>query len=104
VTPPGSTTSSVLGQITLTTFINDAGLQAQGSNLFTATPASGQPQDGVPGTNNAGTLLQGSLEQSNVEAVTEISNLIAAQRAYEMNSKVISAADQMLQTTSQLMR
>ena len=104
VTPPGSTTSTVLGQITLTTFINDAGLQAQGSNLFTATPASGSPQDGVPGTNNAGTLLQGSLEQSNVEAVTEISNLIAAQRAYEMNSKVISAADQMLQTTSQLMR
>ena len=104
VTPPGSTTSTVLGQITLTTFINDAGLQAQGSNLFTSTPASGSPQDGVPGTNNAGTLLQGSLEQSNVEAVTEISNLIAAQRAYEMNSKVISAADQMLQTTSQLMR
>ncbi len=104
VTPAGSTTSSILGQFTLTTFINDAGLQANGDNLFTATPASGQPQDGVPGTNGAGTLLQGSLEQSNVEAVTEISNLIAAQRAYEMNSKVITAADEMLQTTSQLMR
>jgi flagellar basal-body rod protein FlgG len=104
VTPSGSTTSSVLGQFTLTTFINDAGLQAQGNNLFTATPASGTPQDGTPGTNGAGTLLQGSLEQSNVEAVTEISNLIAAQRAYEMNSKVVSAADQMLQTTSQLSR
>jgi flagellar basal-body rod protein FlgG len=104
VTPTGSTTSTVLGQFTLTTFINDAGLQANGSNLFTATPASGTPQDGVPGTNGAGTLLQGSLEQSNVEAVTEISNLIAAQRAYEMNSKVIGAADQMLQATSQLAR
>lgn len=104
VTPTGSTTSSILGQFTLTTFINDAGLQANGSNLFTATPASGTPQDGTPGTNGAGTLLQGSLEQSNVEAVTEISNLIAAQRAYEMNSKVITAADEMLQTTAQLMR
>jgi len=104
VTPAGSTTSSILGQFTLTTFINDAGLQAQGDNLFTATPASGTPQDGTPGTNGGGTLLQGSLEQSNVEAVTEISNLIAAQRAYEMNSKVVSAADQMLQTTSQLSR
>jgi flagellar basal-body rod protein FlgG len=102
VTPSGSTTSTVLGQFTLTTFINDAGLQANGSNLFTATPASGQPQDGTPGTNGAGTLLQGSLEESNVDAVTEISNLISAQRAYEMNSKVVSAADEMLQTTSQL--
>jgi flagellar basal-body rod protein FlgG len=72
--------------------------------LFSATPASGTPQDGVPGTNGAGTLLQGSLEQSNVSAVTEISNLIAAQRAYEMNSKVITAADEMLQTTAQLMK
>ncbi len=104
VTLSGSTTSSILGQFTLTRFINNAGLQANGDNLYTNTPASGQPQDGVPGTNGGGTLLQGSLEQSNVEAVTEISNLIAAQRAYEMNSKVISAADQMLQTTSQLMR
>ncbi len=104
VTLPGSTTSSILGQFTLTTFINDAGLQANGNNLFTATPASGTPQDGVPGTTGAGTLLQGSLEQSNVSAVTEISNLIAAQRAYEMNSKVITAADEMLQTTSQLMK
>jgi len=104
VTPAGSTTSSILGQFTLTTFVNDAGLQANGDNLFTATPASGTPQDGTPGTNGAGTLLQGSLEQSNVEAVTEISNLIAAQRAYEMNSKVVTAADEMLQTTSQLSR
>ncbi len=104
VTPANSTTSTILGQLTLTTFINDAGLQANGSNLFTATPASGTPQDGTPGTNGAGTLLQGSLEESNVDAVTEISNLIAAQRAYEMNSKVVTAADEMLQTTSQLAR
>jgi flagellar basal-body rod protein FlgG len=103
-TLPGSTTSSILGQFTLTNFINDAGLQANGNNLFSATPASGTPQDGTPGINSLGTLLQGSLEQSNVSAVTEISNLIAAQRAYEMNSKVITAADEMLQTTSQLMK
>jgi flagellar basal-body rod protein FlgG len=104
VTLPGSSTSSILGQLTLTTFINDAGLQANGDNLFSATPASGTPQDGTPGLNGAGTLLQGSLEQSNVSAVTEISNLIQAQRAYEMNSKVITAADEMLQSTAQLMR
>jgi flagellar basal-body rod protein FlgG len=104
VTPAGTTTSSVLGQFTITRFINNAGLQANGDNLYTATPASGTPQDTTPGTEGAGTLLQGSLEQSNVEAVTEISNLIAAQRAYEMNSKVITAADEMLQTTSQLMK
>ena len=104
VTLPNSTTSSILGQFTVTTFANDAGLQANGDNLFSATPASGTPQDGIAGTNSAGTLLQGSLEQSNVEAVSEISNLIAAQRAYEMNSKVITAADEMLQTTSQLMK
>jgi len=104
VLQPGSTTSSILGQFTLTRFPNNGGLQANGDNLYVQTPASGTPQDGLPGTEGSGTLLQGSLEQSNVEAVTEISNLIAAQRAYEMNSKVITAADQMLQTTSQLMR
>jgi flagellar basal-body rod protein FlgG len=104
VTLPGSTTSTVLGQLTLTRFTNNAGLQANGDNMYTATPASGTPQDGLPATEGSGTILQGSLEQSNVEAVTEISNLIAAQRAYEMNSKVITAADQMLQSTAQLMR
>jgi flagellar basal-body rod protein FlgG len=104
VNPAGSTTSTILGQFTLTTFINDAGLQANGDNLFVATPASGTPNDSVPGAIGVGTLLQGSLEQSNVSAVTEISNLIAAQRAYEMNSKVITAADEMLQTTAQLMK
>jgi flagellar basal-body rod protein FlgG len=104
VTLPGSSTSTVLGQFTLTRFANNAGLQGNGDNLFTATPASGTPTDTLSGTDGAGTLQQGYLEQSNVEAVTEISNLIAAQRAYEMNSKVITAADEMLQTTSQLMK
>jgi flagellar basal-body rod protein FlgG len=78
--------------------------QAQPNVLFVETPASGQPQDGVPNTDGMGDLQQGSLEQANVEAVTEISDLIAAQRAYEMNGKVISAADQMLSATSNLMR
>ena len=104
VTLPGSSTSTILGQFTITRFANNAGLQGNGDNLFTATPASGTPTDTLAGTDGAGTLQQGYLEQSNVEAVTEISNLIAAQRAYEMNSKVITAADEMLQTTSQLMR
>jgi flagellar basal-body rod protein FlgG len=104
ITQPGSTTSSILGQFTITRFTNNAGLQGQGSNLFTATPASGTPQDTLAATDGTGTLQQGFLEQSNVQAVTEISNLIAAQRAYEMNSKVITAADEMLQTTAQLMR
>ncbi|MFZ0421636.1 MAG: flagellar basal-body rod protein FlgG [Xanthobacteraceae bacterium] len=104
VTLPGSTASTILGQFTVTRFANNAGLQGNGDNLFTATPASGTPTDTLAGTDGAGTLQQGFLEQSNVQAVSEISNLIAAQRAYEMNSKVITAADEMLQTTSQLMR
>ena len=101
---PGSVTPTVLGQITLTRFVNKAGLQAIGDNLFVETPASGTPQDGVAATDGLGDLQQGNLEQANVEAVTEISDLISAQRAYEMNSKVISAADQMLQATANLMR
>jgi flagellar basal-body rod protein FlgG len=100
----GSTTPTILGQLTITRFINQAGLLPIGDNLYTETPASGTPQDGIAGTDGAGDLLQGSLEQSNVDSVTEITNLIAAQRAYEMNSKVIAAADQMLQSTSNLMR
>jgi flagellar basal-body rod protein FlgG len=103
-TVPGSNTPTVLGQLALTRFVNKAGLQAIGDNLFVDTPASGTPQDGVPNTDGYGDLQQGNLEQANVEAVTEISDLIAAQRAYEMNGKVITAADQMLQSTSQLMR
>src|SRR5665213_2415776 len=104
VIPQGTTTPTVLGQITLTRFINQAGLLSVGDNMYQETPASGTPQDGLPGVDGAGDLQQGNLEQSNVDSVTEITNLIAAQRAYEMNSKVISAADQMLSTTSNLMR
>jgi flagellar basal-body rod protein FlgG len=104
VIPQGSSTPTILGQLTLTRFINQAGLLSVGDNLYTETPASGTPQDGLPSTDGAGDLQQGNLEQSNVDSVTEITNLIAAQRAYEMNSKVISAADQMLSTTSNLMR
>jgi flagellar basal-body rod protein FlgG len=104
VIPQGTTTPTVLGQIVLTRFINKAGLQAIGDNLFVETPASGTPQDGIPNADGFGDLQQSNLEQANVEAVTEISDLIAAQRAYEMNAKVITATDQMLQATSGLMR
>ena len=104
VTQPGNTTPNVVGQIELTRFVNKAGLQAIGDNLFVETPASGAPQNGTPDSEGMGQLLQGNLEQANVEAVTEISDLIAAQRAYEMNAKVITAADQMLSSTSNLMR
>lgn len=100
----GATTPTVLGQLTMTRFINKAGLNPIGDNLYTETPASGAPQDGVAGTDGMGDLQQSNLEQSNVEAVTEISDLIAAQRAYEMNGKVISATDQMLQSTSNMYR
>jgi flagellar basal-body rod protein FlgG len=104
VTLPGTTTSSIIGQIGLTRFINKAGLLPVGSNEFTDTPASGPPQDGLASAEGYGSITQGSLEQANVDVVSEMSNLIAAQRAYEMNSKVISAADQMSQTTSALFR
>jgi flagellar basal-body rod protein FlgG len=104
VTLPGSTTSTIIGQIGLTRFINKAGLQPVGNNLFTDTPSSGPPQDGLANAEGYGSITQGSLEQSNVDVVSEMSNMIAAQRAYEMNSKVISAADQMLQTASALFR
>jgi flagellar basal-body rod protein FlgG len=104
VNVPGSTTPTVLGQIGLTRFINKAGLQPIGDNLFTETPASGPPQDGVANLDGFGDMQQGNLEQANVEVVSEISDLIAAQRAYEMNAKVISAADQMMQSTANLFR
>ena len=104
VTPAGSTTSTIVGQIGLTRFINKAGLQPVGNNQFTETPSSGAPQDGLANADGYGTITEGSLEQSNVDVVSEMSNMIAAQRAYEMNAKVVSAADQMLQTTSALFR
>ena len=104
VTVGTDTTPTQLGQLQMTIFINKAGLAAIGDNLFLETPASGTPQNGTAASDGYGDLQQANLENANVEAVTEISDLIAAQRAYEMNSKVITASDQMLQTTSQLMR
>ena len=100
----GQTAPSVLGQIQLSRFINKVGLESVGDNLFIETQASGQPVDANPGTDGLGTLQQSYLEEANVNAVTEISALIAAQRAYEMNSKVVTAADQMLSSTSQMFR
>ena len=104
VTLPGTTTSTIVGQIGLTRFVNKAGLMPVGSNLFQETPSSGAPQDGLAAAEGYGTITQGSLEQSNVDVVSEMSDLIAAQRAYEMNAKVVSAADQMMQSTSALFR
>ena len=101
-TIPGQTAPQQLGQLTIANFINEAGLQALGSNLFQQTAASGQPTVGVPGDTAFGILQQGYLEASNVDPVSEITNLIAAQRAYEMNSKVIQAADQMSGTISNM--
>jgi flagellar basal-body rod protein FlgG len=104
VSLPGQTNLQQIGQIELAIFVNKAGLQGLGDNLYVETPASGTPQNGNPSTEGFGNLQQGNLEQANVEAVNEISDLIAAQRAYEMNAKVITAADQMLSATSNLMR
>jgi flagellar basal-body rod protein FlgG len=104
VTLPGSSTNTVLGQIGVTRFINKAGLQPVGSNQFTETTSSGAPQDGTANSEGYGKITQGSLEQANVDVVSEMSDLIAAQRAYEMNAKVISAADQMMQSTTALFR
>jgi flagellar basal-body rod protein FlgG len=101
-TIPGTTTPQSVGQLTIANFINEAGLQALGSNLFQQTAASGQPTVGVPGDTAFGIMQQGYLESSNVDPVSEITNLIAAQRAYEMNSKVIQAADQMAGTISNM--
>jgi flagellar basal-body rod protein FlgG len=98
----GQNAPQTLGQIELARFPNDGGLQAMGDNLYVETPASGAVLTGLPGAPGYGTLQQGFLETSNVNAVQEITDLITAQRAYEMNSKVISAADQMLQITSKM--
>ena len=92
----------MLGQITLAGFTNEKGLEAIGSNLFLETAASGAPTVGVPGESGLGTLRQGYLEESSVDAVYEITELIEAQRGYELNAKVITAADQMLGATSQI--
>jgi flagellar basal-body rod protein FlgG len=90
-----------VGTIQLANFVNPAGLEAIGDNLFRETTASGTPQVGTAGLDGLGSLKQGSLENSNVSVVEEMVNMITTQRAYEMNSKVISTADQMLQYLGQ---
>jgi flagellar basal-body rod protein FlgG len=91
-----------LGQLELATFVNDAGLEAVGNNFLMETAASGPPAIGAPGNDGYGQLLQGFLESSNVNPVSEITALITAQRAYDLNSKVITASDEMMSTVSQL--
>jgi flagellar basal-body rod protein FlgG len=104
VVQTGQTAPSELGQIQLARFVNKSGLEPIGDNLFLETASSGAPQTGTAGSEGFGTMLQGHLEQANVNAVTEISDLIAAQRAYSMNARVVTAADEMLQSTSSMMR
>jgi flagellar basal-body rod protein FlgG len=101
ITVPGSAASQVIGNLQTADFINPTGLQAVGNNLFLETAASGAPQIGTPGLNGFGTTLQNTLEGSNVSTVEEMVNMITTQRAYEMNSKVISTADQMLSFVTQ---
>jgi flagellar basal-body rod protein FlgG len=94
---PGQAAPAQIGSVQTADFINPAGLEARGENLFVETASSGAPQTGTPGLNGLGTITQGSLESSNVNVVEELVNMIETQRAYEMNSKAISASDQMLQ-------
>ncbi|MDR9751963.1 flagellar basal-body rod protein FlgG [Pseudomonas sp. SZMC_28357] len=101
ITVPGNPAAQVIGNLQTADFINPAGLQAVGNNLFLETAASGAPQIGTPGLNGFGSTLQNTLETSNVSTVEEMVNMITTQRAYEMNSKVISTADQMLSFVTQ---
>lgn len=100
----GQQASQQIGVLELATFSNPAGLKPMGGNLYTATTASGEPQTGAPGVDGRGTLQQGFLEDSNVSVVEEMINMILGQRAYEANSKVIKAADEMLSQVNQLVR
>jgi len=104
VTTGASTTPAEVGQLQLAHFVNPAGLLALGDNLYGETTASGAPTEGEPGQNGLGTIKQGALEGSNVLAVEEMVEMIAAQRTYEMNTKVLSAADNMMQYLSQAAR
>lgn len=104
VTVIQGTSQSEVGQITLTRFANPSGLIATGRNLFIETVASGTPQTGNPGDTSFGTIRQGAIERANVEIVSELVNLIVAQRAYEMNSRTITTADEMLQQANDLVR
>ena len=97
-----ATTPTQLGQLQLYRFVNPTGLEATGDNNFVATAASGTAQAGTPNADGMGHLMQGYLEQANVNPVTEIADLIAAQRAYEMNARVVTGADEMLSSVSQM--
>ncbi len=101
VTLPGQATAQAVGQIQLANFVNPAGLEPKGQNLFTETAASGNPNLGAPGQNGLGGLRQGFIETSNVNVVEELVAMIQTQRAYELNSKAIQTADQMLAKLSQ---
>ena len=98
----GDPDPQIVGQLELSTFFNEAGLEARGDNLFTETAASGAATSGTPGSTGFGVVRQGFVESSNVNAVSEITALIQAQRAYEMNARVISASDEMLAASSNL--
>jgi flagellar basal-body rod protein FlgG len=103
-TQANQTTPTQLGQIELTNFINPAGLSSDGKSLLRETDASGPPVSGTPGTNELGTVLQGYTEGSNVSVVEELTQMIMAQRGYEVNSKAVTASDEMLQTATNLKR
>jgi len=103
-TIPGQQASQQLGTIQLVRFANPAGLQSQGRNLFLPTQSSGDPTTGTPGVDGLGTLLQGFVEGSNVNVVEEMVGLIVSQRAYEINSRAIRSADEMMQTANNLVR
>ena len=98
---PGQAAPAQIGTVQTADFINPAGLEPRGENLFVETASSGAPQTGTPGLNGLGTITQGSLESSNVNVVEELVNMISAQRVYETNSKVITTADRMLGTINQ---
>ena len=98
----GSTATTQIGTIQVATFINPAGLESRGENLYVETAASGTPNPNTPGTNGAGALWQGYVETSNVNVVEELVNMIQTQRAYEINSKAITTSDQMLAKLAQL--
>ena len=103
-TIPGQGASQQLGTLEIATFANPAGLRPLGGNLFETTTASGEEESGAPGTDARGTLAQGFVEDSNVSVVEEMVNMILAQRAYEANSKVVRASDEMLTQVNNLVR
>jgi flagellar basal-body rod protein FlgG len=102
ITVAGTAQPTQIGTLQLTTFVNPAGLESRGENLYMETGSSGSPNTNTPGTNGAGLLMQGYVETSNVNVVEELVNMIQTQRAYEINSKAITTSDQMLQRISQL--